>query len=182
MADKDSYIQYLDAVKAEEQSNQVLQMINESYNQLGLPPEVIQFRGGNGMSLEELGMQELPNARRGLLKAEHALQEVTFMVRHGGNDGYLVVARKGEYQVPVARFVGSKDKEMYNAGLEKNFKVLVNMESLSHSLGNVLDSLAKIGKLTEPRYLNAMSTFEPFIKAYKKYSEVVRKIDDTDEI
>lgn len=182
MAGKD-YIEYLNALKAKEQSNQVLAMINESYNQLGLSPEVIQFRGGNRMSLEELGVHELPDFARGKeLRPEQVLEGVEFRVNHGGNDGYLVVARKGNYQVPVARFVGSKDKEMYNAGLEKNFKALVNMESLSHSLGNVLDSLAEIGKLTEPRYLNAMATFEPFIKAYKKYAEVVRKIDDTDEL
>lgn len=135
------------------------------------------------MELEELGVSGLPNYARGKeLRPEQVLEGVTFRVNHGGNDGYLIVAVKGSYQVPVARFVGSKDKEMYNAGLEKGFKALVNMESLSHALASALDSLATIGKLTEPRYLNAMATFEPFIKAYKKYSEVVRKIDDTDEL
>jgi len=185
MAGKD-YIEYLDAAKAKEQNDQVLQMINESYNQLGLPPEVIQFRGGNVMGEQEMRMEVLGEIKFDNLKVTHPediLKNVEFSFGAGKEGkGYLITATKGSYTVPVARFYGAGNKEMYNAGLEYRHQDLVDMSGLAGSLAHVLASVSKLGKLTESRYLNIMGSFEPFIKVYKNYGQFVAKLSDTDEL
>ncbi len=185
MADKAHFEEFKRRYE-ESQSRQVLEMINESYNQLGVPPEVIQFRGGNVMGEQEMRMEVLGEINFTGLKVTHPeniLKGVEFKFNAGKEGaGYLITAHKGSYSVPVARFYGAGNKEMYNAGLEYRHQDLVDMSGLSGALAHLLASIAKIGKLTESRYMSIMGSYEPFIKAYKNYGEFVRKLDDTDEL
>ena len=76
---------------------------------------------------------------------------------------YGIYAEANGENFPVVKFLPSS--KLYEHGLEKNYKPLVNMEHLATALALVLSSHAKAGTLNENYYESAMGAFRPFIES-----------------
>jgi hypothetical protein len=109
--------------------------------------------------------------------------KVTFThitVDNGKDDRHKQILAHANGEIfPVANFHSTK--EMFNKGLEMNFKPLANMSAMAEGLAELLTTYANISHVKGSLYSSAMTAYSPFIDKYLTYDAFKRKVDATQD-
>lgn len=117
--------------------------------------------------------------RATLDKMVHNTKEVTKMefthhtvsLSTGNSQPVIVVALPTSLSVfSVIKLYASDD--MYNKGLQKNYKNLVDMEEVAGLIAGTLNAYTNVELLNEETWDRIIGTFEPFICACRKWTEL----------
>jgi hypothetical protein len=76
----------------------------------------------------------------------------------------------------VIRLVSTTDKEMYNKGMERNFKPLVNTEDFAIHIAYLLSCLSRTDNLSSKSYELALDAYGRFISKNMNFSALHKRI------
>lgn len=96
-------------------------------------------------------------------------------VQEGSTAAQVVVyAEVRGVTFPIAKFV--PNGRLYQEGLERNHKPIVNMGGQGDHMSELLTAHAKIGQFTEAGYGHIIEAYRPFIDTRMQYEALVDRI------
>lgn len=94
------------------------------------------------------------------------------------NKQYKVMLGKlGGARITLIALHEDEGNNLYNKGLERNRKKLVDLEEACDHLGTLIGNLMVTGKLTEINYNNVVSAYSFLISKSRTWEEVVQFIN-----
>jgi hypothetical protein len=112
----------------------------------------------------------------GVMEMVELFRGVDFIVKENEIKGHTVLVRKDDFQTPVLKLHGTENKGLYNAGLERNHKPLVNMLNLAYGICALLNCQSNIDIMTPQAYDSAITAYKPFIQKSVLYATVAEAL------
>jgi hypothetical protein len=99
-----------------------------------------------------------------------------FAVRNNANGAeprMHIVVKRDEEEMIIAKLYSQANKEAYNADLERNHRLVVDMEEAAQAIATTLNMYEKLRRFNDESYDVVMDIFKPIIKQRIKYEKVL---------